>query len=98
MTFQLDLPVDLQERLRFEAGRRGEPAEAVALRVLDAHLPPPPGTRRAAAIATLDRWREEDAAATEADSRRAEDFFHGLDAARTSNRPLFPPELEGISW
>ncbi|HVA46905.1 MAG TPA: hypothetical protein VNH11_11110 [Pirellulales bacterium] len=98
MTFQLDLPVDLQERLRFEAERRGEPAEAVALRVLDAHLPPRPDIRRAAAIAMLDRWREEDAAATEADSRQAEDFFHALDAARTSNRPLFPPELEGISW
>ena len=26
------------------------------------------------------------------------DFFAALDAARTSNRKLFPAELKGISW
>jgi hypothetical protein len=32
------------------------------------------------------------------DPGEAEEFFRNLDAARTSNRPLFPPELKGISW
>jgi hypothetical protein len=32
------------------------------------------------------------------DPEEAEEFFRNLDAARTSHRPLFPPELRGISW
>lgn len=98
MTLQLNLPPDLQERLRQEAERRREPAEAVALRLLDEHLPPPLDAQRAAAIAMLRQWMEEDAALAPEDSELAEEFFRGLDAARTSNRPLFPPELKGITW
>jgi hypothetical protein len=98
MTLQLDLPPALQERLGQEAARRGEPAEAVALRLLDEHLPPPLDARRAAALALLHQWMEEDAAITPEQSEKAEEFLRGLDAARTSNRPLFPPELKGTSW
>lgn len=101
MTLQLNLPPELQERLRQEAERRSQPIEAVALQLLEEHLPPSLEElekRRAAGIALLRQWMEEDAAATEKDSEQAEEFFRGLDAARTSNRPLFPPELKGISW
>jgi hypothetical protein len=98
MTLQLNLPPELLERLRQEAERRKEPAEVVAVRLLDEHLPPPLDARRAAAIAMLRQWMEEDAALAPEDSERAEEFFRGLDAARTSNRPLFPPELKGITW
>lgn len=98
MTLELNLCPDLEKRLHHEAERRGEPAEAVALHLLDEHLPPPVDERRAAAIAMLHQWMREDAAVTPEDSEEAEEFFRGLDAARTSNRPLFPPELEGISW
>ena len=98
MTLQLNLSPELKERLHHESERRGEPAEAVALRLLDEHLPVPLDERRAAAIAMLQEWMREDEALTPEDSEKAEDFFRGLDAARSSNRPLFPPELEGISW
>jgi hypothetical protein len=98
MTLQLNLPPELQERLRQEAERRQEPVEAVAVRLLDEHLPPPLDARRAAAIAMLRQWMEEDAALPPEDSELAEEFFRGLDGARTSNRPLFPPELKGITW
>jgi hypothetical protein len=98
MGLQLNLPLELQERLRQEAQRRGEPAEAVALRLLDEHLPPPLDARRAAAIAMLEQWMAEDATLTPEESEQAEEFLRGLDAARTSNRPLFPPELKGITW
>jgi|SRR5579884_1605026 len=98
MTLQLNLPPELQERLLQEAERCKEPAEAVAVRLLDEHLPPPLDARRAAAIAMLRQWMEEDAALAPEDSELAEEFFRGLDAARTSIRPLFPPELKGITW
>jgi predicted transcriptional regulator len=96
MTLQLTLSPELEERLRQEAERRGQPAEAVALRLLEEHLPPPLDERRAAAIALLRGWMAEDAQA--GDLEGAEEFFRNLDAARTSNRPLFPPELKGITW
>ncbi len=96
MTLELTLPPDLEERLRQEAERRGQPTESVALRLLDEHLPPPLDERRAAALAMLHEWMAEDDQA--GDPKEAEEFFRNLDAARTSNRPLFPPELKGISW
>jgi predicted transcriptional regulator len=96
MTLELALPPDLEERLRQEAERRGQPTESVALRLLDEHLPPPLDERRAAALAMLHEGMAEDDQA--GDPEEAEEFFRNLDAARTSNRPLFPPELKGISW
>ncbi len=98
MTLQLRLPAELQERLKQEAERRGQSSESVALHLLEEHLPPPLDARRAAALATLQQWMEEDAALSEEQSERAEEFLRGLDAARTSNRPLFPAELKGITW
>lgn len=96
MTLHLQLPPQLHERLRQESERRGEAAEALALRILDEHLPPPVDARRAAALAMLQQWMEEDAQMQ--DSEEADEFFRGLDAARTSDRPLFPPDMKGISW
>jgi predicted transcriptional regulator len=96
MVLELTLPAQLEERLRQEAERRGRPAAAVALEVLEQHLPPPLSERQKAALALLQRWMEEDAAA--GDSEEADAIFRELDADRTSNRPLFPPELKGITW
>lgn len=98
MTLQINLPSELHERLRQEGERRGQSIEEVMLRLLDEHLPPPLDARRAAAIAMLHQWMEEDAAITPEESEQAEELFRNLDADRTSNRPLFPPELKGISW
>ncbi len=61
MTLQLVLPPDLEERLRQEAQRRGQPRESVAMQLLAEHLPPPLDERRAAAVAMLNRWIDEDA-------------------------------------
>ncbi|HVC92392.1 MAG TPA: hypothetical protein VND64_01815 [Pirellulales bacterium] len=96
MTLQLNLPRELEDRLCLEANRLGQPAEVVALQLLKQHLPAPADDRRTAAIAMLQRWMAEDAQA--GDPTEADEFFRGLDAARTSNRPLFPPELKGVSW
>lgn len=96
MILQLNLSPELEERLRLEAERRGQPSEAVALQVLDENLPPPLDERRAAAIAMLQQWMAEDSEME--DSQEAEDFFRTLDTDRPSYRPLFPPELKGITW
>jgi predicted transcriptional regulator len=96
MTLHLTLRPELEERLRQEAERRGEPTESVALRLLEEHLPPPLDERRAATLTMIQKWIEEDANA--GDPKEAEEFFRNLDADRTSNRPLFPPERKGISW
>ncbi|HEV3118013.1 MAG TPA: hypothetical protein VGY58_13245 [Gemmataceae bacterium] len=96
MDLQIALPPELEERLRQEAERLGQPTESVALQLLDQHLPPPRDVRREAALAMLHEWMVEDAQAE--DGNEAEEFFRNLDAARTSNRSLFPPELKGISW
>jgi hypothetical protein len=96
MTLELHLPAELHERLRQEAERRGQSAESVAVRLLEENLPPALDARRAAAIAMLQQWIEEDEKRDY--SEEDEQFLRDLDAARTSNRPLFPPELKGISW
>lgn len=96
MTLQLTLSAELEQRLRQEAERRRQSAATVALELLDRHLPPPLTERQQAALAMLQGWMEEDVRA--GDPEEAEDFFRNLDADRTSSRPLFPPEMRGISW
>jgi len=61
MTLQLSLSAELEKRLRLEAERAGISSDAVALRLLDEHLPPPMDDRRARAIALLGEWIIEDA-------------------------------------
>ena len=89
MTFELTLPPDLEERLRQEAERRGQPTESVALRLLDEHLPPVADDRRAAAIAMLHRWIEEDAALSPEEASANADVLRALDEDRPSYRKLF---------
>jgi len=81
--------------LRQESERHGQPSEAVVLRLLDEHLPPS-DERRTAGLALLNQWIEEDSPT--AGAEEDDEFFRNLDASRTSNRPLFPPELKGITW
>lgn len=94
MTFQLDLPPQLHERLRQEAERRGEPAESIALRLLDEHLPPPLDARRAAAIAMLHQWMKEDAALTPEEAAANAEVLRALDEDRPSYRKLFTDILK----
>jgi hypothetical protein len=89
MTLQLSLPTELEERLRQEAERRGQPTEAVALRLLDEHLPPPLDARRAAAVALLQRWAEEDASLSPEEAAANAEVLRALDEDRPSYRKLF---------
>jgi predicted ATPase len=93
MTLQLNLSADLQERLRQEAERRGQPVEAVALHLLAEHLPPL-DARRAAAIALLHQWMEEDAAMSEEELAENAEVLRCLDEDRPSYRKLFADILK----
>jgi hypothetical protein len=140
MTLQLELPAGLEERLRQESKLRGQPIEAVALRLLEEKLPPSEEEivqriqqaktleemfaaaaaipdaddgydllkaldenrkgvrqledRRAAAIAMLVRWGEEDATLLPEQEASNEDVLRALDADRPSYRKLFANELQ----
>ena len=94
MTLQLNLSAELQERLRQEAERRGQPVESVALRLLEEHLPPPLDARRAAAIAMLHQWMEEDAALTAEELAANAEVLRCLDEDRPSYRKLFADILK----
>ena len=94
MTFRLTLPPELEERLRQEAERRGQPTESVALGLLDQHLPPPLDDRRAAAIAMLHQWMEEDAGLSPEEAAANADVLRALDEDRPSYRKLFTDLLK----
>ncbi len=98
MTLHLTLPPELEARLRQEAERRGQPEEAIALQVLDEHLPPPldESNRRIQAAKSLEELFAAADAAPEPDDDY--DLLQALDENRKGERPLFPSELKGISW
>ena len=68
--------------------------DAYALRVLEQHVFPP--HRRDRAIAALQAWRDD--ASLRAQREPENDLLQALDADCLSDRPLFPPELKGVSW
>ena len=94
MTLTLALPPAVEASLTREADRKGVPLAAYALRVLEQHALPQPRSDRA--IAALQAWRDD---ASRRDQQEPEnDLLQALDADRLSDRPLFPPELQGVSW
>ncbi|NLX99988.1 MAG: hypothetical protein GXY83_28155 [Rhodopirellula sp.] len=94
MTLQLTLSRELEERLRQEAERRGQTTEAFALRLLAEHLPPPLDVRRAAAVAMLRQWQDEDAALSQEETTANADVLRTLDEDRPSYRKLFAALLK----
>ncbi len=98
MTLELNLPRELEERLRHEADRRGQPKEAVALHLLDHHLPLPLDAQMAATIAMLENWTQEDAALSpeeaEKEAESYKEVLRALDEDRPSYRKLFTDILK----
>ena len=94
MTLRLELTTELEERLCEEAERTGLPTEDIALRLLAQHLPA--AERRRKAMALLQSWIDE---ADKAEQRETGEYLQrALDEDRLSDRPLFPKELQGITW
>jgi hypothetical protein len=102
MPLQLTLSPEIEQRLQQETTRRSLSEEALALQFLDQHLPPQGPDEQASAqqraaklLALFEQW---DAARQAAGEELGDDFYRGLDEARTSDRKLFPEELKGITW
>jgi hypothetical protein len=94
MTLTLNLPPDLEERLRYEAGRRGLPETALTLELLDHHLPSrSPGEEL---VDLLQSWLVE--GDDQEQKETGEYLIRVLDEDRLSSRKLFPAELKGITW
>jgi hypothetical protein len=89
LTLHLPLSPELEQRLLQEANRCGQPSEAVALHLLERHLPSPMDERRAAALALLHGWMEEDALLTPEETEANAAVLHQLDEDRPSFRKLF---------
>ena len=89
MTMQITVPWQLEERLRQEAKRRGQGEEAVALGVLDQHLPPALDARRAAAVSLLRGWAKEDELLSAKELAGNVEVLKAVDEDRLSDRKLF---------
>jgi hypothetical protein len=94
MTLKLELPLILEQRLSREADRRGVPAETLTLALLDEHLPAP--DRQAELVSLLKSWVEE--GDSEEQRETGAYLIRSLDEDRLSDRKLFPPELQGVTW
>lgn len=94
MTLKIDLTSELEQRLAQEAERRGVPAETLTLELLDEYLPTP--DRQNELVSLLKSWVEE--GDPEEQRETGEYLIRSLDEDRLSDRKLFPPELQGVTW
>src|SRR5262249_3731977 len=94
VTLTLQIPTELERGLHDAAEREGLTTEAYVTNLLLRSLPPE--AKRAAAVALLQSWIDE---GDPEEPKETGDFLiKALDEDRPSERKLFPPELEGISW
>ncbi len=94
MTISLALTPESEERLKQAAEQQGLSADALAVRLLEQHLPP--AERRAELVALLQSWIDGDDTAEQQET--GEYLIRVLDEDRLSHRKLFPPELKGVTW
>jgi hypothetical protein len=93
MTLTLNLPPELEQRLLQQAEEQGVPADQYALQLLAKHLPAQ--NRKEELIALLQSWIDGD----NSDQRETGNYLvQAIDEDRLSDRRLFPPELEGVTW
>ena len=96
MPLTVPLPPEVEARLVAEAARAGVPPEALAADLLGRSLAP--SGRGSVVAALVGSWLETAALPEEREAGR--ELMRGLDANRAAagERPLFPPELEGVTW
>ncbi len=94
MTLRLELTPELEERLRQEASKDGKPVDVYALELIGRRI----GTnsQHGDLAALLESWITDGDAE---EQKETGDFLvRALDEDRPSSRPLFPPELKGVTW
>ncbi|MEM7794829.1 MAG: hypothetical protein AAF579_10300 [Cyanobacteria bacterium P01_C01_bin.118] len=94
MTLTLDLPADLEQYLIQEAQQQGLSVETVTLQLLTSSIILK--QRQVDTVNLLQSWIDDDD--TEDQQETGQYLFQSLDADRLANRPLFPTELQGITW
>jgi hypothetical protein len=94
MTLTLPLSSELERRLTQEANRLNVAPEEWVLGLLDQHLPPK--DRGPELVALLQSWLDE--GDPEEQKQTGDYLVQALDEDRPSDRKLYPPELEGVSW
>lgn len=94
MTLTLDLSSELAQRLNEEAAKRGVSADELTVELLERSLPI--DGRGSQAVELLQSWIDEE----NADEQKAtgDELLKALDEDRLSDRKLFPPELQGVTW
>ena len=94
MTLTLHLSPELEQRLTQEATRHGLALDAYTLQLLDKSLPLK--DRRTELVTLLQSWIEE--RNPEEQQETGEYLIRALDEDRLADRPLFPPDLKGVTW
>jgi hypothetical protein len=94
MTLTLHLPPELEQRLTQEAQRQGLALDAYTLQLLEQSLPPK--ERHTELVALLQSWLDE--GDPEEQQETGEYLIRALDEDRLADRPLFPPDLKGVTW
>lgn len=89
MVLNLSLSSNIEDRLRQEAQRRGLSPDAVTIELLDRYLPGDAEQRRAAAIALLSDWEQEDQRLSDEAAAENAALLRTLDEHRPSYRKLF---------
>ena len=78
-----------------DATRQGLPVDACAVQLLEQHLPA--DAKRCELADLIQSWIDNEEEREE--QKETGDYLvRVLDEDRTSERKLFPPELEGITW
>ena len=93
MTLVLDLQPELEKRLADAAQSQSMPVEQYALHVLDCHVSSE--ERKSRALAVLQTWADNGQRPLQDEGG---DILVLLDEDRLSDRKLFPPELQGVTW
>jgi len=94
MTLKIELTSELEQRLTQEAKRRGVPAETLTVELLNECLPAP--DRQNELVSLLKSWVEDGDSQEQRET--GEYLIRSLDEDRLSDRKLFPPELQGVTW
>jgi hypothetical protein len=84
----------LEQRLTQEAQRQGRSLDDYTLELLSKSLPPQ--DHRTELVTLLQTWIDEED--PEEQRETGEYLIRALDEDRLSDRPLFPPELKGVTW
>lgn len=95
MTLTLTLSNDLEQNLSQEARRLGLTPDRYAVRILERNIPA--NDQRQKLMALLDARIAEAECGSDQDGD-PDEFLRAIDEDRLSDRPLYPPEMKGVTW